>query len=78
MRAWIEAFSRARESSLDQVAAIAGYNLGTVLGKQDRSEEAIAVYDALDARYRDDTEPGVREQVAQALSAREDVRKPPA
>ena len=63
----IEAFSRARESSLDQVAAIAGYNLGVALGELNRSEEAIAVYDALDARYHQNTEPGIREQVAKAL-----------
>jgi hypothetical protein len=63
----IEALSRALESSLDQVAAIAGYNLGVALGELNRSEEEIATYDALDARYHQDPEPAIREQVANAL-----------
>jgi tetratricopeptide (TPR) repeat protein len=74
----IEALSRARESSLDELAAIAGFNLGVVFGELGRSEEAIAVYDEFIARYGEDPEPRVREAVARALSARQNVTERPA
>jgi tetratricopeptide (TPR) repeat protein len=63
----MDAFARARESSVDGVASLAGCNLGAVLGELDRSEEAVAVYDEVVARYGDASEPALREQVAGAL-----------
>ena len=60
-------FDRARESSFDEVAAIAGYNLGVVLGELGRSAEALAVYDEVAARYGEDPTPALREWVAAAL-----------
>ena len=62
-----DAFSRARKSSLDEVASLAGYNLGVVLGDLGRSEEAVGVYEQVVARYGDATEPALREPVASAL-----------
>ncbi len=41
----IEAFRHARDSSLDEVAALAGANLGVTLWRLGCSEEAIVVYD---------------------------------
>ena len=38
-----------------------------MLGKLGRSEEAIGIYEEVDERYGKDTEPGVRESVANAL-----------
>jgi tetratricopeptide (TPR) repeat protein len=60
-------FARARESSIDELAAIAGFNLGVGLGELGRSEEAISVYDELLMRFADAPEPALREQVATAL-----------
>ncbi len=62
-----DAFSRARESSIDDVAALAGYNLGVVLGDLGRSDDAVEVYDEVVARFGEATEPALREQVATAL-----------
>ena len=62
------ALDRASGSSIDQVAALAGYNLGVVLGELGRSEEAIAAYDLVLDRYGDDPAPALREQVAEALN----------
>ena len=62
-----DALFRARESSVDQVAAIAGFNLGVVLGALQRFEEEVKVYDEVVERFGDATEPALREQVATAL-----------
>src|SRR5205823_6518018 len=59
------AFTNARKSSVAEVAALAGLNLGIVLGRLDRPEDALAAYDEVITRYRDD--PTLREQVANAL-----------
>ncbi len=59
--------ARVRESSIDQLAAKAGYNLGVVLGELGRSVEAIGVYEEVVARFADAPEPAIREQVAKAL-----------
>jgi hypothetical protein len=40
---------------------------GVGLGELHRSEEAIAVYDDIVARYKDASEPALREKVAKAL-----------
>ena len=61
------AFTCARESSVDGVAAIAGYNLGVVLGELGPSAEAVAAYDEMVTRYGDHPTPALREQVAKAL-----------
>jgi tetratricopeptide (TPR) repeat protein len=61
------ALDSAHRSSIDEVAAIAGYNLGVVLGDLERSEDAVAVYDDVVARFGDATEPALRERVAGAL-----------
>ena len=61
------AFTRARESSVDEVAAIAGYNLGVVLGELGRSAEAVTAYEEVVARYGEDPAPALRERVAKAL-----------
>ena len=37
------------------------------LGKIGRSEEAIGIYEVVNVRYGEDTEPGVRKQVAMAM-----------
>jgi len=43
------------------------FNKGVRLGALDRSEDAIAVYDDLIARFGTATEPALRERVAMAL-----------
>jgi tetratricopeptide (TPR) repeat protein len=43
------------------------FNVGVLLGRLDRSEEEIEVYDLVVARFGDDPEPVLREQVAKAL-----------
>ena len=58
--------SRARKSSLDEVASLAGYNLGVVLGDLGCSEEAVGVYEVV-SRYGDGPEPALGEPVAMAL-----------
>ena len=45
-------------------------NMGVTLGKFGRGEEAIAVYDALDARFGEDSEPAIREGVVRGLVLR--------
>ncbi|MBV8541672.1 MAG: hypothetical protein JO364_09355 [Pseudonocardiales bacterium] len=67
--------ARARESSIDQVAVTAGYNLGAVLGELERSVEAIGVYDEVVARFADAPDPALREAVAWALSARQETEE---
>ena len=62
-----DAFSRARQSSIAEVAALAGCNLGVVLRDLDRSEDALGVYDEVVARYGEAPEPALRERVARAL-----------
>ena len=59
------ALRRARDSSSPDLAAWAGVNLGVVLGKLGRLQEALAAYQQLIDDYRGD--PGLREQVGQAL-----------
>ena len=61
------ALDRARGSSTGQIAAVAGYNLGVVLGELGRSAEAVAAYDQVTGRYGDDPAPALRERVATAL-----------
>jgi tetratricopeptide (TPR) repeat protein len=61
------AFDRAWDSSTGQIAAVAGNNLGVVLGELGRSEEEVAAYDQVLGRYGDDPAPALREQVARAL-----------
>jgi hypothetical protein len=48
-------------------AACGCVNKGVTLGSLDRSQDAIAVYDELLARFADAPEPALREQVAGAL-----------
>jgi hypothetical protein len=55
-----DAFSRARKSAVDEVASLAGFNLGVVLGDLGRSEAAVGVYDEVVARYGDAPEPAHR------------------
>ena len=69
----VTALAPARESSIDEVAAAAGYNLGFVLGELGRSEQAIEVYDQVLARFADAPEPALRKAVAQALALRKAV-----
>jgi tetratricopeptide (TPR) repeat protein len=61
------ALDRARKSSVDELAALAGINLGVVLSDLGRSEEALGIYEDLVARYGEATEPAMREYVAIAL-----------
>ncbi len=63
----VKTFARARTSPVDEVAAPAGYNLGVLFGELNRSEDAIAVYDDVVARFGDASEPALREHVAGAL-----------
>ena len=63
----VQAFRKAERSDVSQTAAIGGYNTGVVLGVLGRSDEEIDAYDGVVARFGDDTEPAVREQVAKAL-----------
>ncbi|MEZ5381377.1 MAG: hypothetical protein R2754_06210 [Microthrixaceae bacterium] len=63
----LQAYRRAARSASSRIATIGGFNAGVVLGELGRSDEAIGVYDEVVARYGDDTEPAVREQVAGAL-----------
>nr|WP_297729169.1 tetratricopeptide repeat protein [Mycobacterium sp.] len=63
-----DAFTRARESSVDQYAAAGGVNLGIALAQINRSADAVAAYQQVIDRYRDDAAPALREQVARALT----------
>jgi tetratricopeptide (TPR) repeat protein len=63
----IRAFRRARKSSVDEVVALAGFDLGVVRGDLGRSEDAVRAYEQVVARFGDATEPGLREHVAKAL-----------
>ncbi len=45
-------------------------NKGVNLGRLQRSEDELAAYDELLARFKDATEPTLREQVAKALRTR--------
>ena len=51
------AFTRARHSSIDELAALAGFNLGVVLGELGRSADAVAAYQQVVDRYGDDAAP---------------------
>ncbi len=51
------------------------FNKGFTLGTLGRSEEEIAVYDDLLARFGTATELPLRQQVAKAKSARDRLRK---
>ncbi|MEM7349237.1 MAG: tetratricopeptide repeat protein [Acidobacteriota bacterium] len=57
----------ALRQALDLGDAIAGYNLGVILGELDRSEDAVVVSDEVDQRYGSDPDPALRVQVAMAL-----------
>jgi tetratricopeptide (TPR) repeat protein len=61
------ALTAARQSTVDEVAALAGYNLGVVLGDLAQPEEEVVVYDDVVARFGDATEAALRERVAGAL-----------
>lgn len=61
------ALNSARESSIDEIASIASLILGVVFGELDRSEDAVAVYDDIVARFGDAAEPALREKVVRAL-----------
>ena len=50
-----------------EAAAKVLFNAGVVLGELGRTDEAIAAYDLIDARYATDTAPALREQAAKAL-----------
>jgi tetratricopeptide (TPR) repeat protein len=63
----LDAFARARTSSVDEIAAAAGFSLGVVLGTLDRWTEAVAAYDDVVARFGDATEPALRRRIARAL-----------
>jgi tetratricopeptide (TPR) repeat protein len=63
----ISALTCAIESSIDEVAAIAWFNLGITLGALRRSDDEIAAYDEVVVRFGDASEPALREQVAKAL-----------
>ena len=58
--------TRANPALREQVAK-ALFNKGVTLGALERSEEAIAVYDEVVARFGDAPDPTLREQVARAL-----------
>ncbi len=62
------ALACARGSSVGEVAARAGFNLGVVLGELGRSADAVGAYEVL-ARYGDDPAPALREAVARAVTA---------
>ena len=47
-----------QDAKTKEQTAMALFNQGVVLGKLDRSEEAIRVYEEVNARYGKDTEPG--------------------
>ena len=61
----LKAFRRVLDIEPDDVAT--PLNIGATLGKLNRGEEAIQVYDEVVRRFGDATEPVVREQVATAL-----------
>jgi tetratricopeptide (TPR) repeat protein len=61
------AFNRARDSSIDELAVLAGNNLGVMLGRLGRSADALAAYQQVITDYGDDPAPALREQVAKAL-----------
>lgn len=50
-----------------EAAAQALFNAGLALGQLGRTDEAIAAYALVEARYAKDTAPALREQVAKAL-----------
>jgi len=61
------AFRWARESPNDEIASLAGRNLGVVLGELGRSADAVAAYSDVANRFRDKLSPQLRVQVAAAL-----------
>jgi len=61
------AFNRARDSSITELAALAGYNLGVMLGRLGRSADTLAAYQQVITDYGDDPAPALRERVAGAL-----------
>jgi tetratricopeptide (TPR) repeat protein len=60
-------FATASRSYAGEVASVAGYNHGVVLGELGRSEEELGVYDEVVARFADAPEPELREPAARAL-----------
>ncbi|WP_298619986.1 hypothetical protein [uncultured Zoogloea sp.] len=64
-----EAWRRAADmqDSPAEAAAKALFNAGVALGELWRTDEAIATYELVDARYANDTAPALREHVAIAL-----------
>ena len=63
------AFSRARDSSIGQLAARAGFNLGVTLGQLGRADDALSAYQRVIDTYADDPDPETREAVARAASS---------
>ncbi len=63
-----ERASDREELALAEQVAKALYNKGVRLGALDRSEEALEVYDQVEARYGDREELALAEQVAKALN----------
>jgi tetratricopeptide (TPR) repeat protein len=61
------AFRRARDSSNTDVAVAARANLGVMLERLSRPQEALAVYQQVIDDYRDDPSPVLRDRVASAL-----------
>ena len=61
------ALVQAQRSTVDEVAAIAGFNLGVLLGELAEHEQELVAYDEVVARFGEATEPELREQVAKAL-----------
>jgi tetratricopeptide (TPR) repeat protein len=63
----ISAFRIAASSSVAMVAGVSTFNLGVIYGSQGRTEEAIASYEEVDARFGEAEEPVLREAVAKSL-----------
>ncbi len=63
----VAAFRVAGESTDSETAAIAGNNLGVVLGELGRAADAVTAYQQVIDRYADDPAPALREQTANAL-----------
>ena len=62
-----DAWERAARGLEPSLAATATLLVGMILGELGRTDEEIAVYDDVVARYGDDPEPALREQTARAL-----------
>jgi tetratricopeptide (TPR) repeat protein len=61
------AWRKVGQSQQAEVASVGLFYLGVLCGLLGRSDDAIAVYDEVIARFADDPTPAVREQIARAL-----------